>query len=50
LDPEYVQGRHSEYSRDIWAIGIVAYELLVGRNPFEGMAENEKWSSILKVF
>ena len=50
MDPEYVQGRHSEYSRDIWAIGIVGYELLVGRNPFEGMAENEKWSSILKVF
>jgi serine/threonine protein kinase len=49
LDPEYVQGKNSEFSRDIWAIGIVAYELLVGRNPFDGMSENEKWSTILKV-
>jgi serine/threonine protein kinase len=49
LDPEYVQGKPSEFSRDVWAIGIVAYELLAGRNPFDGMPENQKWSTILKV-
>lgn len=37
LDPEYVQGKVSEFSRDIWALGIVAYELLTGKNPFDGM-------------
>lgn len=49
LSPEYVQGRQSGFERDIWALGIIAYELLAGKNPLESLSENEKWSKMLKV-
>lgn len=35
LSPEYASGTNSESHRDVWAVGIMAFEMLVGRNPFE---------------
>lgn len=49
LSPEYVQGRNSGWKRDVWAIGILAFEMLVGKSPFEGLKENEKWAKLVKV-
>jgi serine/threonine protein kinase len=49
LPPEYAQGRDSGPLRDIWAVGILAFEMLAGRTPFEGLKENEKWTKLLKV-
>lgn len=49
LAPEYAQGTDSAMLRDIWAVGIIAFEMLVGRNPFEEMKESEKWARIVKV-
>lgn len=40
LAPEYAQGNDSGAKRDIWALGILAFEMLVGRNPFQEMKEN----------
>ncbi len=36
LAPEQIQGRPAEPRTDIYAFGVVAYELLTGRTPFEG--------------
>lgn len=33
LPPEYVQGKDSSFGRDIWAIGIIAHELMLSKNP-----------------
>jgi hypothetical protein len=30
-------------------VGILAFEMLVGRTPFEGLKENEKWAKLIKV-
>jgi hypothetical protein len=27
----------------------LAFEMLVGKNPFDGLRENEKWSKIVNV-
>lgn len=37
LSPEYANGKDSGYKRDIWAVGIIAFEMLVGKNPFSGL-------------
>lgn len=34
LPPEYAQGVDSGPRRDVWAVGILAFEMLVGRTPF----------------
>ena len=33
--PEMVRQSAYDYSADIWSIGVLTYELLVGRPPFE---------------
>ena len=35
LPPEYAQGTDSGPLRDVWAIGILIFEMAVGKNPFE---------------
>lgn len=37
LPPEYVNGYDSGAKRDIWAIGILAFEMLVGKTPFDNL-------------
>lgn len=34
LSPEYAKGIDSGPKRDIWAVGILAFEMLVGQTPF----------------
>ena len=36
MAPEMVEGKMYDYSVDIWALGILLYELLHGCAPFEG--------------
>lgn len=49
LPPEYAQGHDSGFHRDTWAVGIMAFEMLVGRTPFGELSESEKWSKLMKV-
>ncbi|KAJ8520773.1 hypothetical protein ON010_g17902 [Phytophthora cinnamomi] len=41
LESLMVQGEKYDESVDIWAIGIIMYELLVGKPPFEAPGQNE---------
>jgi serine/threonine protein kinase len=35
LSPELLKGQRYDEKVDLWAIGILAYELFIGNSPFE---------------
>jgi serine/threonine-protein kinase len=48
LAPEQLRTGHAEPRSDIWALGILFYELLTGRPPFEGGAPGFVGEKIMK--
>ncbi|XP_016818938.1 aurora kinase C isoform X1 [Cricetulus griseus] len=49
LPPEMIEGRTYNEKVDLWCIGVLCYELLVGQPPFESSSHNETYKRILKV-
>jgi serine/threonine protein kinase len=48
LPPEMVEGKKHDATADIWSVGILCYEFLVGRPPFENPSYSATYESILK--
>ena len=48
MAPEMVKGLQHSYEVDIWALGVLLYEMLHGYAPFEGMREVEKVQNIVQ--
>jgi len=48
LAPETLQGNPADAWSDIWALGVVLYEMAAGTRPFEGRTGFELTSSILR--
>jgi TolB-like protein/Flp pilus assembly protein TadD/predicted Ser/Thr protein kinase len=47
MAPEQVRGETADARSDIWAIGVLLYEMLAGRAPFAGATLPELFSSVL---
>ncbi len=49
LSPEMVQGKEHNYTVDIWSLGVLLYEFLVGSPPFEAEGHQATYRRIQKV-
>ena len=49
LPPEMIESNEHDYTVDIWALGILCFEFLVGRPPFEEVDKNSTYKRIAKV-
>jgi predicted Ser/Thr protein kinase len=48
MSPEQVEGRDADARSDVFAFGVVLYELIAGRRPFAGETQTSLIASILK--
>lgn len=49
VSPELLTDKAADRNSDLWAIGCIAYQLLVGRPPFKGPNEYQTFQKILKL-
>ncbi|XP_053691112.1 aurora kinase B-like [Sabethes cyaneus] len=49
LSPEMVQGQPHTKNVDLWSLGVLAYELLVGHAPFHAVSYDATYTKIMKV-
>ncbi|SPQ99993.1 Aurora kinase [Plasmodiophora brassicae] len=49
LPPEMIEGKAHDETVDIWSLGVLTYEFLVGRPPFETEGHNETYRKIARV-
>jgi Tol biopolymer transport system component len=48
MAPEQARGQHVDARADIWALGVVIYEMVVGRRPFGGATRSDVLAAILE--
>lgn len=49
LPPEMIEGKAHDEKVDLWCIGILCYEFLVGHPPFESASHTETYRRIISV-
>lgn len=49
LPPEMIEAKEHDYRVDVWALGVLCYELVVGQPPFEEEFRDATYKRIAKV-
>jgi len=49
LPPEMIEGRTHDEKVDLWSLGVLCYELLVGKPPFETTTHEDTYRKIARV-
>jgi len=49
LPPEMIEGKSHDKMVDVWSLGVLMYEFLVGTPPFEAQGHHETYKKISKV-
>lgn len=49
MPPEMIEGRTHDEKVDIWSLGVLCYEFLVGKPPFEAQTYQETYRAISRV-
>lgn len=49
LAPEMILGEGHNESLDMWEMGVLLYEMVVGRSPFGGTSQNDTCKNILSI-
>lgn len=49
LPPEMIEGKTHDEKVDLWSLGVLCYEFLVGKPPFETKSHEETYRKISRV-